>query len=90
MKIDWSACERGNVLLETSDGSDFQAYLRGDEENEWLEISYREENYPSLNVALRSMTDEELAEHITLTFVGWYARKMNLAGVECDEEGYVE
>ena len=89
MKTDFRACERGNVFLQVQEGADFQAYLRGEEENEWLEVSYREENYPALNVAVLSITDEDLAEHISLHFVGWYARKANLDGLNV-ENGFVQ
>ena len=74
----FSACERGNVLL--SCGSDYVGWMRLGK-GLWLEVSLCPDNYPALNVATIERTDEQLAEHIR-TKVGWTVHKLNLEGCE--------
>ena len=83
-----SITERGGVLLTNDDGG-FQAYLTIPGTDEWKEISWRPENYPALRVSEMTATEEELAKHIQKNFVGWVARKMNLAKVRLNTDGEV-
>jgi hypothetical protein len=87
MKIE-QLTERGNVLL--TNELNLHAYLKLEGENEWLEISFRDENYPALNVSTVTATDEELAGHINNEFGGWQVRKCQVGGVQITEEGYVK
>lgn len=87
--VDFSETERGNIWLVNSDSpGDQNAWLRLGG-NRWLQISTRLENYPGMNVNVIEATDEALAKHIRKEFGGgnFYARKMNLDGVEVDNEG---
>jgi len=79
-----SLCERGNTLLVNE--CDLAAWLKLPEENTWLEINYREANYPALNVTTIVATEAKLADHINQNFTGWFVRKCNISGVELDGE----
>lgn len=89
MKTLWSACERGNALFNSQDSGDFTAYLQKPDKV-WLEIDYRQGNYPALNVAELEITEQELANHINTRLGGWYAAKCNIEGVKLDESNQVE
>lgn len=84
------ATERGNILLAHDEEFWLNAWLRLPGENQWLQISYRRENYPALHVATVTITDENLAAHIRKEFGGglWYARKLNIEGVTV-EDGHI-
>lgn len=84
----WTANERGNVLL-TGDEGELHAYLRLPFKGYWLEISYRPQNYPSLNVASLKISDAKLAAHINQKLVGMWVRKGNLEGLNVDKEGQI-
>lgn len=80
--------ERGGVLLTTDDGG-FQAYLTIEGTDEWMEISWRPDNYPALHTTTLTATKKQLAEHIRKNYVGWTARKMNLPDVPLDHNAEV-
>lgn len=72
--------ERGNTLLTSEDGNMVAWIDLGD--NKRLQITFEPDNYPALSVGALSLTDEELAKHIRTKCGGWYARKLNVEGVE--------
>ncbi len=80
--------ERGGVLICSGDG-DFSAWLRQGDSNNWREVSWRQGNYPALNVQDVEISPTDLAAHIQKNFGGWVARKMNLPGVLLDREGEI-
>jgi len=80
--------ERGGVLV-TNDNGDFNAWLTTGIVGNWCEISWRQENYPALNVQVIEIAPKDLAEHIQKHFVGWTARKMNVPGVLLDMSGEI-
>ena len=79
--------ERGNVLLVWEESGDFNywGFLPG---GHVLEVAYRQENYPALDVQVCSITTEKLAAHINRKCVGMQIRKCNLDGVHSDG-GYI-
>jgi len=82
--------ERGNILLMNEIDGGINAWLRIDAHH-WIEMSWRAENYPSLNIGVVHISERELARHINTTFNDgdWFVRKMNLEGVIVDEENHV-
>jgi len=80
--------ERGGVLI-CGTGGDFSAWLRQGDSSNWREISWRQGNYPALNVQDVKISPTDLAAHIQKNFVGWIARKMNLPGVVLDRDGEI-
>jgi hypothetical protein len=78
--------ERGNILLAHDEEFWLNAWIRLPGKDEWLQISYRRENYPALEVSTITVTDEALATHIRKAFGGglWHARKLNIDGVEVE------
>jgi hypothetical protein len=76
------------VLICSGDG-DFSAWLRQGDSNNWREVSWRQGNYPALNVQDVEISPTDLAAHIQKNFGGWVARKMNLPGVLLDREGEI-
>jgi hypothetical protein len=80
--------ERGGVLVCSGDG-DFSAWLRQGDSSNWREVSWRQGNYPALNVQDVEISPTDLAAHIQKNFVGWVARKMNLPGVLLDRSGEI-
>ncbi len=80
--------ERGGTLIVNEDGPDFTAWLslHG---NVRLEIDYRADNYPCLNVRQVEITDAKLSRHINKNIKGWIVRKSNCAGVKIDKNSYV-
>jgi hypothetical protein len=84
------ASERGNIYLVHIEENWHNAWINlfG---FLWLEISIRPCNYPALNVACVSISDEKLAEHINKEFGGglWKAMKMNIQGVKLDEDSTI-
>jgi hypothetical protein len=80
--------ERGGVLVCNGDG-DFNAWLRQGDSSNWREISWRQGNYPALNVQDVEISPTDLATHIQKNFVGWVARKMNLPGMLLDNGGEI-
>ena len=85
----FSECERGNVLL-TSDDSDgvFNAFFRLPGGG-YLDISYRNRNYPALYVTALDVSEAELAECINHNCRGMRAVKANLNGLDLDESGCI-
>ena len=84
----FSACDRGNVLLSGVDGDVFNAYLRLPGGG-FLEITYRPENYPKVNVAALDITEEYLARHINKRCRGMFADKANVEGLDLNEAGFI-
>ena len=76
----WSATERGNILLDDSEGG-FNAWMRLPGDNLWLETTYRPSNYPSVNVGVIEATDKKLAAHINAECKGMRICKCNIEGV---------
>lgn len=79
---DWQEDEKGNVLLVCSYDDSWNAWLRigGLDSEVRLEISWRPENYPSLNLCLVQCSDENLYQHLVSKFSGdWIVRKLNLS-----------
>lgn len=95
-----SVTERGNILLVHSEENWINAWIRlpepdiklKDRAKPWLEISFRDCNYPALNVQTIEVTDEDLAKHIRKEFGGglWSVNKMNLAGVVNEDNEIIE
>jgi hypothetical protein len=83
----FAACERGQVLLQADDG-DFNSYINLPGGG-YLEITYRQGNYPCLNVAAIDISAEELAKHINEKCQGMHARKANLGGLNLNGDGYI-
>lgn len=76
--------ERGNILLVGDEGY-FESWTRPlAHTKEWINISWRPDNYPALNVSIHSLTDEELWGNILRNCGGMYVRKLNLAGAPVD------
>ena len=75
---DWTANERGNILLTNEDA--FAAWLLIDE-NHRLFVRYNPNNYPSISVAINVATVDSLARHIQRNYEGWTADKLNIDGV---------
>lgn len=82
--------ERGNILLMNEMDGGINAWLRVDNYH-WIEMSWRAENYPSLNISLININERELARHINTTFHDddWFVRKMNLEGVVVNEDNHI-
>jgi hypothetical protein len=53
---------------------------------EWLEISWRPENWPSLNVQTVKTTEAELAKHINANMGGFLIISKNLCGLNTVED----
>ncbi len=78
---DWQEDEKGNVLLVSSHEDSWNAWLRlgGLDSDLRLEISWRPDNYPSLNLCLIQCSDEKLYQHLVDKFNhDWIVRKLNL------------
>ena len=58
------ATERGNILLVHNEEKWINSWIRLPEPHRWLQISFRDCNYPALNVSTIEVTDEALAAHI--------------------------
>lgn len=88
--------ERGNILLMNEYNAGMNAWIALDvervthETSQWIEISLRPEDYPSLAVNVVHIKERELARHINTEFAGeeWFVRKMNIDGV-CIENNHV-
>jgi hypothetical protein len=82
LEENWSACERGNTLLVDDDGN-MVAWIDIDMSfNRRMEVAFTPDNYPALSVGIVQLTDEQLAKHIRTKCGDWYARKLNIEGVE--------
>lgn len=78
---DWQEDEKGNVLLVCSYDESWNAWLRlgGLDSEVRLEISWRLDNYPSLNLCLVQCSDEKLYQHLVAKFSGdWIVRELDL------------
>ena len=86
----WDVCERGNILLIHDEENWMNGWMRLAPKL-WLQVSYRPCNYPALNISAASVSDEELAAHITKEFGNglWFASKLNLDGVELSSDGHI-
>lgn len=81
--------EKGNILLiDTNETFNVHAFIRI-EDDYWLEVRYYEDNYPSLVVKTMKSKEMELAERINEEFDGWFAKKLNIVGVEVDEDNLI-
>ncbi len=81
--------EKGNILLVDVNGTfNVHAFIRI-EDDYWLEVRYYEDNYPSLVVKTMKSKETELAERINEEFDGWFAKKLNIVGVEVDEDNFI-
>ena len=89
--LDVAECERGNILITHEEEFYLNAWVRLDGKDQWLQVSYRSDNYPALNVSTVTVTEEELAAHIRKEFGGglWHVRKMNIKGVQIDDHNHV-
>lgn len=82
--------ERGNILLVCDEEFYLNAWIRLDTNGNWLQIAYRHDNYPSLEVATVTITDKKLADHINNHFdSGWTVRKCNIKGVRLDSSMHI-
>jgi len=75
--------ERGGILLVHNEEHWLNAWLRLSP-SEWLEISFRDCNYPALHVAITQVAnDADLAMHIRRNFADdlWHVNKCCLDGV---------
>ncbi len=84
---DWQEDERGNTLLVSSYDDKWNAWIRlsgtGDIR---LEISWRPDNYPALNLCLVKCNDEGLYQHLVQQFdQQWQILKLNLNGHTSEE-----
>jgi len=86
LKAQLSLCERGGNMFVDEDRN-FNAWLPLD--GGYLEITFRAENYPSLNTAFVQMSEAELATHIRENLVGFFVRKCDIDGVYLDHQGCV-
>jgi hypothetical protein len=86
LKAQLALCERGGNLFSLDEG-DFNAWLPMD--GGYLEVSWRQGNYPCLNTAFVTSSPEELAQHINEKLPGAYAQKCNLKGVNIGADGRV-
>jgi hypothetical protein len=78
--------ERGNNLFVDEDGGlIFWGRLQ---DGGWLEIEFQPKNSPALSIHTTNLDPLNLAKHINLNLLGWYARKCNIDGVNL-ENGYV-
>ena len=86
--LDYAQCERGqNLFTETDGNGDFTAWFAiGDL---WLEIDWRQNNYPALNVRIKPISELDLATHINENLRGWFASKCNIQGVNLNSAGFV-
>ena len=75
-------CERANTLL-VNDGGDMVAWLTLDGDTR-VEVAWNPDNYPALNVTFKTLTDDQLVEHINTNLKGWSVRKGNLDGLKID------
>jgi len=85
-----NANERGNILLAHDEEFYLNAWIRLPE-SQWLQISYRNDNYPALEISTITSTDEALAAHINKEFGGglWSVRKLNIDGVNVEDNHIV-
>lgn len=85
--------ERGGNLLTHAEERRLVAWLPiPDKKDLWLEITYYQDNYPSLSVSVLTSTEASLAEHITRKFgrqMEWYVSKINLPGVTVEDDHVV-
>ena len=76
--------ERGGTLLQHSEECWINAWIPLEKDNTWLQISYRDCNYPALDITTTTITKEELAKHIIENFGEdvkdglWIVKKCNL------------
>jgi hypothetical protein len=85
-----NASERGNILLAHDEEFYLNAWIRLPD-SQWLQIAYRNDNYPALEVSTITSTDEALAAHINKEFGGglWSVRKLNIDGVNVKDNHIV-
>lgn len=85
-----NASERGNILLAHDEEFYLNAWIRLPD-SQWLQIAYRNDNYPALEVSTITSTDEALAAHINKEFGGglWSVRKLNIDGVNVEDNHVV-
>lgn len=85
-----NASERGNILLAHDEEFYLNAWIRLPD-SQWLQIAYRSDNYPALEISTITSTDEALAAHINKEFGGglWSVRKLNIDGVNVEDNHVV-
>ena len=77
--------ERGNTLL-IDDGNMVCIVRLADEQ--WLQVTWLPENYPSFDIYSFQARREELKTHLQERFSGWYASKNNIELMLCPD-GFV-
>jgi hypothetical protein len=85
----WFANERGNTWLMDDDGNHVM-YVNVTPKVR-MEIMIFPADSPGLHVSLLSeedSTDERLSKYILDNFGGWYAKRLNIEGIEA-ESGFV-
>ena len=87
---DINASERGNILLVHDEEFYLNAWIRLPD-SQWLQIAYRNDKYPALEVSTINITDEALATHINKEFGGglWRVRNLNIDGVNVEDDHIV-
>lgn len=85
-----NASERGNILLAHDEEFYLNAWIRLPD-SQWLQIAYRSDNYPALEISTITSTDEALAAHINKEFGGglWSVRKLNIEGVKVSLDNHI-
>lgn len=86
-----NANERGNILLAHDEEFYLNAWIRLPGKDQWLQIAYRHDNYPALEVSTIAIADETLAAHINKEFGGglWSVRKLNIEGVKVSLDNHI-
>lgn len=77
--------EKGNTLL-LGDNRNFVLWVKLDE-NEFLEVVFNPNNYPSFGMQTLSTTEAELATHINEHCIGYEIAKCAIAGVRYNDVG---
>jgi len=82
--------ERGNILLVHDEEKWINSWTRLPN-GRWIQVSFRDCNYPAYNISTIKATEEELAAHIRKDFGGgcWTANKMNIDGVPTSKDNHV-
>ena len=82
LDIGFVASERGNILLVHNEEKWINAWVHLSA-GKWLEIAFRDCNYPALHVAAIEVSDSDLANHIRKEFADglWSVNKCCIDGV---------
>lgn len=82
----FSLNERGNTYL--SNCGSHVLFIKLNEE-EYFQAALTPANYPSWEIGIISLTDEQLVSHINGKLVGWTVNKCNLDGVNIEDDEVV-